>query len=107
MNLSTIFVWVMAVFYILSGVVPLLSLEKTSAQYKGWGYPTWFPFVTAVFEVAIGLLFLWSQTRMAGVALGVLVMLAAIGTVLRAKEYAHAIPPTIVLILTVLVGRIV
>lgn len=103
---GTIFVWVMAAFYVLSGIGPLANMKKTSAQYVGWGYPSWWPFVTAVFEVVIGVLLVSPQTRMAGVVLGVLVMLAAIATVLRAKEYGHAVPPVIVLVLTALVGMV-
>lgn len=106
MSLSTIFVWVMAAFYAIAGVGPLAKLEKAKEEYKRWGYPTWWPFVTAVVEVVIGALFISPQTRFAGAVLGVLVMIVAIGTVLRCKEYKHAIPPTIVLVLTVLVGMI-
>jgi len=104
MDLGTIFVWLVAVFYAVAGVAPLGKFSDTSKQYVAWGYPTWFPFVTAVLEVAVGVLLVLPAMLMAGVGLGVLIMLAAIATLIRSKEYSHAIAPVVVLVVTVLAG---
>lgn len=106
LDTSNLFVWLMAAFFIVAGLAPLIAFAKTSKQYQGWGYPAWFPFVTAALEVLVGILLLSPETRVVGAVLGVLIMIAAIVTVLRNKEYAHAVPPTVVLVLTVLVGLI-
>lgn len=100
------FVWLVAAFYILAGVGPLANMKKSSAQYVGWGYPAYWPYVTAVMEVAVGILLFLPQYRMAGVALGIAIMLVAIGTVVRAKEYSHAVPPAVVAIVTALVALV-
>ena len=95
-----IFVWLLAAFYGIAGLAPLLNWEKTSQQYQQWGFPSWFGLVTAIFEVAVGVFLILPQTRMAGAALGCAIMVAAIATLFRCKEYSHAVPPTIVLSVT-------
>lgn len=104
MEIGTIFVWVMAAFYAIAGVAPLANQKKTGAQYEAWGYPAWFSFVTAVCEVAVAVLLLLPQAelQLAGIAFGVLIMVAAIITLIRKKEYSHTIPPIVVLVLTAL-----
>lgn len=103
---STIFVWFMSAFYIIAGIAPLGNLKRSRPQYVEWGYPGWWVFVTAVMEALVGILIFYPQTRVPGAALGVAIMLVAIGTLVRKKEYKHALLPVGALILTVLVGTI-
>lgn len=102
--LTTGFVLALALFYAVAGLVPLLRMEASGARYVQWGYPPWFPYVTAALEVLVALLLPWTQTRFAGAVLGIVIMVAAIATVLRSKEYSHALPPAIVMVLTALAG---
>ncbi len=55
----------------------------------------------------MGIMFLLPALAFEGAVLGMLIMVVAIATVLRSREYAHAIPPTVVLLVTALAGFLV
>jgi len=50
------------------------------AEYRRWGYPDWFHFVTGALELATAALLVVTATRLLGAGLGGAVMLAAAGT---------------------------
>jgi predicted naringenin-chalcone synthase len=58
--------------------------------------------VTAALEIAAFVLILNSSTRAIGLALGALIMVAAIGTLFRAHQFVQAIPAAVVLVISVL-----
>jgi len=66
------------------------------AEFLRWGYPAWWNFVTAVFEVLSAALIVLPQTRIWGLALGAMVLVAAIATVTRRRDYKH-LPPGVAL----------
>ena len=66
------------------------------AGFIRWGYPAWWNFVTAAFEVLGAALIVLPETRIWGLALGAMVMIAAIATVTWRREYMH-LPPAVAL----------
>lgn len=106
-NIPTILTWVLVAFFIIGGVVNGIAPKKVQDEYARWGYPGWFNYVTAASELLTAVLLFFPTTRVLGAVLGVAVMAGAVATVLRHREYAHAVPPTIVLILTVACGWLV
>ncbi len=92
--------WALGAFFIVGGIVNAIPRQAIRQQYALWGYPTWFHYPTAILElISAGLLF-FSQSRFAGAVLGALVMLAAVVTLIRNREYKHVVIPAAVLILT-------
>jgi uncharacterized membrane protein len=60
------------------------------AQFLCWGYPAWWNFLTAVLIVL-------PETRIWGLTLAAMVLIAAVSTVTWHQEYQH-LPPSVVLV---------
>jgi uncharacterized membrane protein YphA (DoxX/SURF4 family) len=98
---ANVLAWLLAVAFAGAGVVNAIGGANAQAQFVRWGYPAWWNFVTAALEILGAALILFPQTRLWGVALVAVVMIAAMATVTRRREYGH-LPP--VLGLTVLIA---
>lgn len=96
--------WLLVAFFLLGAVLNAFPSAGLRANYKGWGYPDWFHYVTAILELAAAALLAFGATRLPGAMLGAAVMLAAMVTVLRHREYAHALAPLVILLLTLVVA---
>lgn len=83
-------------FFLIGAIGNWIAPPRIGADYVRWGYPAYFHYVTAVLELATGVLLLLATTRVFGAVLGVLVMAAALATLLRHKEYSHALPALLV-----------
>jgi hypothetical protein len=62
------------------------------AEFVRWGYPAWWNLVTAACEGLAAALIVLPGTRVWGLALGALVLLAAIATVTWRRDYRHLTP---------------
>lgn len=96
--------WALAAFFVLGGAINILAPGSTAAEYRRWGYPDWFHFITGALEFATAFLLLPATTRLLGAGLGCATMFAAAATVIVHGEYPRAAPPVVVLILAALVG---
>jgi hypothetical protein len=96
--------WVLATFFLLGSVINIIAPGSTAADYQRWGYPAWFHFVTGAMERATCVLLIAAPARPFGAALGSVVMLGAVTTLLVHGEYAHAGLPAGILALLILVG---
>lgn len=96
--LSTGLAWPLAAFFLYGAYGNAFLSEENAAAYAAWGYPDWFPYITAALELAAGLMLIRAASRPHGAALGALVMGAALLTVLVHGDYDHAAPPAIVLL---------
>jgi hypothetical protein len=92
---------VVAVFAI-GTLVNLIAPGSLRQDYVRWGYPAGFNFVTAAFEAVTLALLLLPATRLAGLILAGVIMIAAVATLVRAREFAHTIPALIVLLVSAL-----
>ena len=101
---NVILAWALAAFFVLGGAINVAGRGSTIAEYRRWGYPDWFHFVTGALEFATALLLAMTTTRLLGAGLGGAVMLAAAATVVFNREYARAAPPVVVLIVLAAVG---
>lgn len=102
-----ILAWLLAIFFAVGAVGNWRATAKVRADYVRWGYPGGFHRFTAVLEAAVAILLVFGATRLFGTVLGAAIMLAAIATLLRHKEYKHALLPTAVLLLLILLGFLV
>jgi len=96
--------WALTVFFLVGFVVNTFAVKVVGPDYRRWGYPDWFHFVSGGLELAVALLLMRSVTRAFGVALGCGIMLAAIATVVRHREFRRAVPPLVVFVLLSIVG---
>ncbi len=100
-----IIVRVLGLLFVASGILKLLNLDEMSASvFTRANYPNWFFVLTAILEIAGGLLTIIKSTKRFGLIIIGLVMLGAIGAHIFIKdELTHLIVPIIILLLTVFV----
>jgi hypothetical protein len=96
--------WGLAAFFVVGFVINTFAVKMVGPEYRRWGYPDWFHFVTGGLELVAALLLPAMATRLIGVALGLAIMLAAIVTVVWHNEYRRAAPPFVVFILLLILG---
>jgi len=100
----TILAWGIAAFFLLGAFINTFATNKVEPEYRRWGYPDWFHFVSGGLELIVALLLPAMMTRLFGATLGAAIMVAAVATVCRHREYRRAVPPIIVLVLLAIVG---
>jgi DoxX-like family len=99
-----ILTWTLAAFFGLGFVVNTFAVSRVGPDYRRWGYPDWFHFVTGGLELIVALLLPTRGTRLIGAALGCAIMFAAAGTLACHREFKRVGPPLIVFLLLVIVG---
>ena len=90
--LHPIVVWLLVVAFFGAGLFNALGTRATQDDFARWGYPRWWCRVTGGLEVASAALIALPAGHGLGLALGALVIAAAIVTVLRRREFSHAAP---------------
>ena len=88
--------WLLAFAFAGAGLFNAIGGAAVQAQFLRWGYPAWWNLVTAAFEGLGAALIVVPETRIWGLALGAVVMIAAIATVIWRGEYRH-LPPGVAL----------
>ena len=96
--------WALAAFFTVAFFINTFAVKVVVPEYRRWGYPDWFHFVSGGLDLAVALLLAMAVTRLFGVALGIGIMLVAIATVIRAREHRRAIPALVVFVLLAIVG---
>jgi uncharacterized membrane protein YphA (DoxX/SURF4 family) len=89
--------WLLAFAFAGAGLFNAIGGAAVQAQFMRWGYPAWWNFVTAALEVLGAALIVLPETRIWGLALGAMVLIAAIATVTWRREYRH-LPPGVALV---------
>jgi hypothetical protein len=88
--------WLLASAFAGAGLFNAIGGAAVQAQFLRWGYPTWWNFITAALEMLSAALIVPPETRIWGLALGAMVLIAAIATVTWRREYMH-LPPGVAL----------
>jgi hypothetical protein len=99
-----ILTWTLAAFFVLAFFINTFAVKLVGPDYRRWGYPDWFHFVSGGMDLAVALLLPLVVTRLFGAALGCGIMLAATATVIYHREYHRAVPPLIVFALLAVVA---
>ena len=79
-----------------AGVVNFFGPKSVRDSFARWGYPAGFHRVTGELEVAAGLLLLIPATSRAGAIGSVAILLAAVMTLIRHRDWTH-LPGAVVL----------
>jgi uncharacterized membrane protein YphA (DoxX/SURF4 family) len=93
-------IWLSALVLVISAIPNLMSPPKIRADFVRWGYPPWFGIVAGIVELAAGTMLLMAQTRVAGWALSLAVVLAVLGTLIFRGDYQKT-PPAMMLLLLI------
>jgi len=91
--------WFLVAFFIIGTRTNGLGPQKIRESYAAWGYPAWFRFVTAALEALVAALLLFPLSQPFGIVLGVMIMLAAAATLIRAKDYVQLSGPVVIIAL--------
>jgi hypothetical protein len=92
--------WLLAFAFAGAGIFNALGGKTVRTQFMHWGYPSWWNLVTAALEMLGAALIVFPETRIGGLALCAIVMLAAMATVAWRREYNHLPPPLALAALT-------
>ena len=88
--------WLLAFAFAGAGIFNAMGGAAVQARFVRWGYPARWNFITAVLEILSAALIVFPETRIWGLALAALVLIAAIATVTWLREYEH-LPPGVAL----------
>ena len=88
--------WLLAFAFAGAGLFNAMGGAGVQAGFIRWGYPAWWNFVTAALEMLCAALIVLPETRIWGLALGAMVLIAAIATITWRREYMH-LPPGVAL----------
>jgi uncharacterized membrane protein YphA (DoxX/SURF4 family) len=84
--------WFLAIAFSGAGIVNAIGTSGTRSDFARWGYPRWWGILTGGLEISSAVLIALPVSRIPGLALGAIVIAAAIFTVLRHRDYQH-LPP--------------
>ncbi len=86
----------LGLFMIGNGCVTFAGPSIVLRNFALWGYPVGFHRVTGGFLVLVGLLLVIPATSLVGAIGSTMIMLAAVATLIRARDWAH-LPVAIIL----------
>ena len=87
--LHVLSIWLLVAAFFGAGVFNAIGTQATKSDYARWGYPRWWSFVTGGLEIMSAALIALPASRIVGLALGAVIILAAVVTVLRHRDFSH------------------
>ena len=88
----TVSIWLLVAGFFGAGVFNAISTPATQSEFARWGYPRWWGRLTGGLEIVSAALIAIPASRIAGLALGAIIIAAGILTVLRHRDYSHLAP---------------
>ena len=88
--LHNIVVWLLVAAFLGAGLFNALGRRATQDDFARWGYPRWWCRVAGGLEIASAALI--AVSREAGLVLGAVIIVAAVSTILRHREFSHLVP---------------
>lgn len=87
--MHTVLTWLLVAGFLIAGLVNAIGTAGTQSGFVKWGFPHWWGRVTGGLEILSAVLMMFSASRFVGVALGAIILAAAVITVLRHRDYSH------------------
>ena len=85
-------IWLLAAGFFGAGLFNAISTPATQSDFARWGYPRWWSFFTGGMEIMSAVLIALPASRTVGLALGAVIIAAAVVTVLRHRDLSHLVP---------------
>ena len=90
--LHPIVIWLLVAAFFGAGLFNVVGTRATQDDFARWGYPRWWCRVTGGLEITCAALIAVPAGRSIGMALGSIIIAAALVTVIRRREFSHAAP---------------
>jgi membrane-bound metal-dependent hydrolase YbcI (DUF457 family) len=101
----TLSVWLLVAALFGAGVFNAIGTSGTQRDFARWGYPRWWNILTGGLEIISAVLIALPASRMVGLALGAVIIAAAVMTVLRHRDFSHLVPLSVFVALIVLAAE--
>ena len=88
-------IWLLVAGFLGAGVFNAIGARGAQNDFARWGYPRWWTFVTGGLEIMSAVLIALPASRLVGLALGAVIVAAAVITVLRWRDFSHLAPLSI------------
>jgi hypothetical protein len=85
-------IWLLVAAFFGAGLFNAISTPATRSDFARWGYPRWWSSFTGGLEMMSAVLIALPVTRIVGLALGAVIIAAAVLTVLRHRDFSHLVP---------------
>jgi hypothetical protein len=88
----TLSIWLLVAGFFGAGLFNAIGTPATQSDFARWGYPRWWSRLTGGLEIMSAVLIALAVGRIVGLALGAIIIAAAVLTVLRHREFSHLVP---------------
>ena len=85
-------IWLLVAGFFGAGLFNAIGTPATQSDFARWGYPRWWGRFTGGLEMMSAVLIALPVSRIVGLALGAVIIAAAVLTVLRHREFTHLAP---------------
>ncbi|QIG97050.1 MULTISPECIES: DoxX family protein [unclassified Bradyrhizobium] len=84
--------WLLVAGFFGAGLFNAIGTPGTQSDFARWGYPRWWSLFTGGLEIMSAVLIALPASRSIGLALGAVIVAAAVMTVLRHRDLSHLAP---------------
>lgn len=91
-------------FVMISGFVMNCFSAKAEGEFVRLGYPGWFRHVTGWLEAVVGVAIFFPVAERPALLLGAVIMLAAVASLARFREWMHALPAFVTMCLCLMLA---
>ncbi|WP_213991225.1 DoxX family protein [Sodalis sp. dw_96] len=95
-------VWLLVASFFGAGLVNAIGTVATRSDFARWGYPRWWGRFTGGLEIMSAVLIALPISRMVGLAMGAVIIAAAVLTVLRHRDFMHLVPLSVFIVVIAL-----
>jgi DoxX-like family len=85
-------IWLLVAAFFGAGMLNAIGGAAQQGLFVRWGYPSWWGRFTGALEIACAVLIALPVSRVAGMTLGAVIIVAAVLTVLRHRDFSHLAP---------------
>ena len=85
-------IWLLVAGCFGAGLSYAIGTPGTQSDFARWGYPRWWNIFTGGLEIIGAVLIALPVSRVVGLALGAVIIAAAVLTVLRHRDFSHLVP---------------
>lgn len=85
-------IWLLVAGFFGAGLFNAIGTPGTQSDFARWGYPRWWSIFTGGLEMMSAVLIALRVSHILGLALGSVIIAAAVLTVLRHRDFSHLVP---------------